>query len=100
MEKTVLEKRITGKAEERFDSELRTLAKFLIEHPIGKLLIIRERKLVGYSSEGIFSEHGLRNSGEISNYDKIKTTLIEKYEKEELKNILNKLESVSYLFNQ
>ncbi len=100
MNQTALEKRISDKAKNRFRLEAEKLAKLIYNNPIGRRMRIGEIKIASNASDGVFSESSIRDTSYISNYDEIKTQLIEAYETQEMDNILNKLESIQYLFNQ
>ncbi len=108
MNKTFIEKRIEEKAEISFDDNLRNLLKSIEANPIGakfrfnvvgveKTILVRE--VYGNSSlESIFEIK--KNEKINTNFEIIKKELIEKYIQVETDNLLNKINNLSYLFNQ
>ena len=105
MEKSELEKRIEGKAKERFAKEYDQFIELLSKNKIAKLLKINGVELFSnYSNrviptyESHISEANDKNSK--TNLMEIKAKLIEIYTKEETDNLLNKLLSIAYLLEQ
>ena len=107
MSKTILEKRIEQRAEERFEKELKEFIGIVERHPIGKLLRISiEGKNIPIAANGpnygLFNYEGTKNSlGEkTTNLGDVKEKLLEKYKQEETDEILSKLDNLNYLFEQ
>lgn len=106
MDKTILEKRIKERAEERFDNEFREFVKYIYNHPIGGRLKVK----IGDSNipianfgrnYGLFNEEGIQNKhSDNTNLQLVKMSLLREYEKEETDEILKKLENLGYLFNR
>jgi hypothetical protein len=105
MEKTILEKRIIEKAEERFQKDYKKFVDFIIDNPIGKRL-----KIIGLTDGDIYlSDFGCNyalfnhkqnenSDKKNTNYDSVKEELIKEYIKLETDELLQKLENIKYLF--
>lgn len=106
MNKTILEKRIEERANERFEDDLRKFIDFLLGHPISKELRVKIGEenipIANFGSNyGLLNNEGLHNRHSAhTNLEIVKRNLIEKYKKEETDKILEQLESFNYLFNQ
>lgn len=113
MEKTFIEKRIEEKAEERFNENLEKLKKDVGSNPIGEKLTLKLKGIekpirIGcrhYSNDNVLfdmpkNEYSNDNLKKKSNIEEIKKELIEEYIKEETNELLNKIDNLSYLFNQ
>lgn len=106
MDKTVLEKRIEERANERFEKEFKEFVNYVYLHPVGKRLTItigdRNVPIVNFGKNyGLFNEDGLKNKrSENTNLQLVRDQLLEEYRKEETDDLLNKLDSIGYLFNQ
>ncbi|MCP9369147.1 hypothetical protein KBX44_06480 [Lentilactobacillus kefiri] len=109
MDKSILEKRIHDKAEKRADKYFEEVRSFFESH----------NELVYYNHEGLFmnpSDNGTpkryfksgysnfngifdsqKELSKFTNWQDIRKELVEKYEKEETDNILDKLDSINYL---
>lgn len=103
MDKSILEKRIHDKAEERVNKYFEGISEFFYQHKelVNELILINNKKKVYFKTDyhnvgsGIFdSQESLR---EHTNWQDIRKKLVEKYEKEETDNILDKLDSINYL---
>mgnify|MGYP001268906130 CR=1 FL=1 len=105
MNKTILEKRIKERAEERFDKEFRELVNYIYTHPIGGRLKVKigdsDIPIVNFGRNyGLFNEEGIQNKrSDNTNLQSVKMSLLKEYEKEETDEILKKLENLDYLFN-
>ena len=106
MDKSVLEKRIHDKAEERADEYFNTIRSFFRnESELVSRLVLKPsstEKLyfrTDYNSgSGIFDSQ--ESLSEHTNWKDIRKELVEKYEKEETDNILDKLDSINYLLEE
>lgn len=108
MDKSILEKRIHDKAEERADKYFEEISSFFGEHE--ELVIYRLSlkptdgespkifKSRYYDGAGIFDSQ--ENLSEYTNWQDIREKLVEKYEEEETDNILDKLDSINYLLEE
>lgn len=82
MDKTILEKRIKERAEERFDNEFREFVKYIYNHPIGGRLKVK----IGDSNipianfgrnYGLFNEEGIQNKhSDNTNLQLVKMSLL------------------------
>ena|SRR3990167_219687 len=110
MEKTFLEKRITQKAEKRFEKEWDEFMKFNFNNSIGKRICIKQKDKDNEDDEiNIFAfgcNHALLNGeqnrnkqSEQTNYEEVKKELIEKFIEEETELLLNRMEELKYLMN-
>lgn len=108
MDKSILEKRIHAKAEERADKYFEEISDFFNQHEElvanGReglvLKPIAENRSIGFRSpyrddESLFNSQ--ENLSKYTNWQDIRKELVEKYEKEETDNILDKLDSINYL---
>ena len=108
MDKSILEKRIHDKAEERADEYFEEISDFFYQHkelvangreglvlkPIAKNRSFHFRS--PYSDdESLFNSQ--KNLSKYTNWKDIRKELVEKYEEEETDNILDKLDSINYL---
>lgn len=105
MEKTILEKRISQRAEERYEQEYNALYKALSSNKIARLLkiTIGEKEITDFVDDSqalITNCSKTAEISELSNFAEIKKNLIIIYEKEETDKILNELSALSYLFVQ
>ena len=110
MEKSFLEKRIAQKAEKRFEKEWNEFIKFNSNNLIGKNIRIKQKYKDSEDKEiNVFNfgcnwaffngEQERNNQKELSNYEDVKKTLIEKFTGEETEILLNKMEELKYLIN-
>ncbi|MDS1015258.1 hypothetical protein [Lentilactobacillus buchneri] len=108
MDKSILEKRIHDKAEERADKYFEEISEFFYQHEElvangqeGLVLKpISENKSINFRSPYCDDESLFNSQDTLSkytNWQDIRKELVEKYEKEETDNILNKLDSINYL---
>ena len=103
MDKSILEKRIHDKAEERADKKFEMIRLFFRdEKELVNHLVLKTNgkekvyfKTDSYGGRGIFDSQD--NFSEYTNWQDIRKKLVEKYEKEETDNILSKLDSINYL---
>lgn len=105
MDKSFLEKRIHDKAEERADKYFETIRSFFGSNGskrelANKLALKPSSKEKLYfrtdrSGSGIFDNQ--ESLSKHTNWQDIRKELVEKYEKEETDNILDKLDSINYL---
>lgn len=102
MDKSVLEKRIHDKAEERANKYFRVLNNFFREHSelVNKLALTNSKEKIyfktdSYGGNGMFDSQ--ERLSEYTNWKDIRDELVQKYEKEETDNILSKLDSINYL---
>lgn len=108
MDKSVLEKRIHEKAEQRADKYFDEISEFFYQHEElvangrdGLVLknIVKNRTIRFRSpftdDESLFNSQD--NLSKFTNWQDIRQELVEKYEKEETDNILDKLNSINYL---
>ncbi|MCX7511612.1 hypothetical protein OSJ94_10505 [Levilactobacillus brevis] len=108
MDKSILEKRIHDKAEERANKYFKEISEFFYQHeelvangreglvlkPIAENRSIKFRS--PYRDDGsLFNSQD--NLSKYTNWKDIRQELVEKYEKEETDNILSKLDSINYL---
>jgi hypothetical protein len=105
MDKSAIEKRITARAERRYQQDFDSLIKTLANNPIISKLKFeidgKEWRVVWPHSSDSDSLIDIRSiNAPKSNAAKIKAELIAKYEQEETDAILSKLESVAYLFDE
>ncbi|MDR2207146.1 MAG: hypothetical protein LBE36_13440 [Flavobacteriaceae bacterium] len=106
MKKTVLEKAIELRAEKRFNNEYENLIKICNSNEILKKLRIKIQEneigiISGYSNNKLFGDFApLDFCNKNTNYLEIKSKMIEEFIREETKNVLDKLDNISYLFNQ
>lgn len=110
MDKSILEKRIHDKAEERADKYFEEISGFFYQHEElvanGReglvLKPIAKNKSIGfrspYNDESLFNSQD--NLSKYTNWQDIRKELVEKYEKEETDNILDKLDSINYLLEE
>ena len=108
MDKSVLEKRIHDKAEERADRYFEEIRSFILQH---KELVATGREgliLKNINGENVPFLRSYGNGGDSlfddqeglskhTNWQEIRKSLVDKYEKEETDNILSKLDSINYL---
>lgn len=95
------------RAERRFDNELRALVQFLLKDPIASRLRITFEKpdgdpstkmLVSTSSNGkLLCPYDIKKCSD-TNLAGVKAALIDKYEQEELDDVLTRIENIRYLF--
>ncbi|WP_156319415.1 hypothetical protein [Secundilactobacillus paracollinoides] len=102
MDKSVLEKRIHDKAEERADKYFETIRSFFGNERelVNKLALKPSSKEKMYFRTDHFGSGIFDNQETLSkhtNWQDIRKELVEKYEKEETDNILDKLDSINYL---
>lgn len=107
MDKSVLEKRIHDKAEERADQYFYEIRDFFFDHE--ELVNNGQPGLVlkNIGGENIRFRTNSNNADALfdsqkslskhTNWQEIRKSLVEKYEKEETDNILSKLDSINYL---
>ena len=107
MEKTILEKRILEKAEERTKKEYEDFINFLQKNDFGRELevFVNDETSIPISNfgcnYGLFNHDCLRNRNvNITNLEKVYNEILEKNIKIVTDEILNKLKSIEYLFNQ
>ncbi len=109
MEKTFLEQKIQQQAKKRFSNDLKQLVAFIQSHPIGKYLEIRSGEEKAYlasdDSYSIFRSTGSWASANdkaqrFTNYSEVEARVLAEYVEAETENVLNKLEHISYLFNE
>ena len=108
MDKSFLEKRINGKAEERFHEDMRGLVDYIYNHPIGRKLKIKigekEIPLVNFGRNyGIINQEPTQDYSRVSdviNIIETKGEVTEIYKQEETEVILKKLDNISYLFEE
>jgi hypothetical protein len=106
MEQSFIEKRIASKATERVDKDYREFIDFCNKNPFAKQIQIKVNNinifLTGnnYNNQELFSPHNTNNkNNDFTNYIDIFNKLQKKYEKEETEILLDKLDSVKYLFD-
>ena len=108
MDKSILEKRIHDKAEKRADEYFKEISGFFYQHEElvanGReglvLKPIAENMSIQFISPFSNDESLFNNQDTLSkytNWQDIRKELVEKYEKEETDNILDKLDSINYL---
>lgn len=103
MDKSALEKHIHDKAEERADKYFQTIRSFFMNESelVSRLVLKQSSKEKLYfrtdrnGGSGIFDNQ--ESLSEHTNWQDIRKELVEKYEKEETDNILDKLDSINYL---
>lgn len=100
MDKSILEKRIHDKAEERADKYFEEINNFFTQHQDLRHLFLESGHesiaLTGYGDHsGLFNTQS--NLSQYTNWEEFKKHLVSKYEKEETDNILDKLDSINYL---
>lgn len=104
MDKSILEKRIHDKAEERADKYFNEISDFFHKHDelVNELVLKSNKKEKLYfktdfygDGDGLFDRQEILNK--YTNWQDIRKKLVEKYEKEETDNILSKLDSINYL---
>lgn len=107
MDKSVLEKHIHDKAEERADKYFKEISEFFYQHdelvangreglvlkPVAENRSLHFRS--PYNDDALFNSQD--NLSKYTNWQDIRKELVEKYEKEETDNILDKLDSINYL---
>ena len=107
MDKSVLEKHIHDKAEERADKYFKEISEFFYRHdelvangreglvlkPIAENRSLHFRS--PYNDDALFNSQ--ENLSKYTNWQDIRKELVEKYEKEETDNLLDKLDSINYL---
>ena len=111
MDKSILEKRIHAKAEERADEYFKEISEFFYQH--GELVAngreglvlkpIAENMSIKFISPFSNDESLFNNQDTLSkytNWQDIRKELVEKYEKEETDNVLDKLNSIDYLLEE
>lgn len=107
MDKTRLEQKIAKQAENRFNKEWQDLLDYLNKHPIAKRLKVKigDTDLRfsinfrgGIPTNSLLDPYPSKSVTENTNYTELKDTLLAEYEDEELRNLLDKLSSVEYLF--
>jgi len=102
MDKSILEKRIHDKAEERADNYFNEIRGFFHKHDeLANELILTKTIENVYFLTSHFGGSGMFDNqeslSEHTNWQDIRKKLVEKYEKEETDNILSKLNSINYL---
>ncbi len=111
MEKSILEKRITEKAEKRFRNDYLEAWNFINRNPILKNLTFKIRGITEpmqmideCMTDSIFQNYqnfaGNENLIKASNILEVKKQLIGKYEIAETDELLNKIQSIDYLFDK
>lgn len=116
MEKSAIEKAIRSRAETRFEEEMQKALESIFKNDILKNLEIRVHSEKGTSEflklcDNYIGESGVlmnpnqntRESKEersYTNIQKVKNSIIEKYEKEETKKLLERVDSIRYLFEE
>ncbi len=103
MDKSILEKRIHDKAEERADKYFEMISSFFRnERELRSALVLKpnSKEKVYFRTDynggsGIFDSQDILSK--YTNWQDIRKELVEKYEKEETDNILSKLDSINYL---
>jgi hypothetical protein len=103
MHKTEIDKKIAQRAKNRLEKEMNRLYKAIDENDVGRLLKVRTsddqyEDLAASHSDAMIAAY--RINEEKTNISDVEARLLEKYEKEELDDLLSKLESVKYLFEQ
>ncbi len=102
MDKSVLEKRIHDKAEERADKYFANIRLFFRAEGdlVNKLALTNSKEKIYFKTDS-YGGHGMFDSqeslSEYTNWQDIRDELVKKYEKEETDNILSKLDSINYL---
>ena len=102
MDKSILEKRIHAKAEERADKYFAMIRLFFRDEGelVNKLALTNSKEKIYFKTDS-YGGHGMfdsqENLSEYTNWQDIRKELVKKYEKEETDNILSKLESINYL---
>lgn len=106
MNKTMLEKRIEERAEERFNREFNELVNYINNHPIGRKLRVcidgeTSIPFVNFGSNcGLLNRNGIENkNSDYTNLKKVREQIIEEYTKEITDEMIDKLDSISFLFN-
>jgi len=103
MDKSVLEKRIHDKAEERADRYFREFNNFFHEHSelVNELVLTNSKEKIYFKTDAYGDGNGMFDRQKIlnkyTNWQDIRNELVKKYEKEETDNILDKLDSIDYL---
>lgn len=103
MDKSVLEKHIHDKAEERADKYFENIRLFFSDEGalVNKLALTNNNEKVYFKTDSYGGRRGMfdnqDNLNEYTNWQDIRKELVEKYEKEETDNILDKLDSINYL---
>ena len=103
----MFKKQITKKAEARYEKEYLELLRFCNNNIIMQQLRLnleeanKNNKTIGitgtYGDNGSYL-FGLQGGGRITNEAQIRKNLIERFKEEEFSNIVNKLETIRYLF--
>lgn len=100
MEKTKLEELIAKRAENKLEAEYREFYIFLEKSPFAKKIKVGEEYIISdYSDSGDIFERNIRsikNETVAKNIQERREELIE----QETKEVLYKLDNISYLFNQ
>lgn len=105
MDKSILEKRIHDKAEERADNYFNEIRGFFHKQDelVNKLALTNSKEKLYFKTDS-YGGHGMFDSQEnlikYTNWQDIRKKLVEKYEKEETDNILSKLDSINYLLEE
>lgn len=103
MDKSILEKRIHDKAEERADKYFKEISDFFHKHDelTNKLILTKTIENVYFVTSYLVGGSGMFDNqeslNEHTNWQDVRQELVEKYEKEETDNILSKLDSINYL---
>lgn len=119
MEKSKIEEALELRAKNRVDEDINNFVKLILANPIGNLLEVKiivdgQEQKVPVANFGV--NYGLvnnkdtfhdsynghkenKNSKEYTNLEAVKRELLERYIQEETEELLNKVESIGYLFN-
>lgn len=100
MKKTKLETLIERKAGEKLVQEYKDFRQNLMGNKIGSKLEINGERIWGYDNHGILPEYMPKKTIEGSNIFELLQERKEEIIGEETENLLNKLSSLDYLFNQ
>lgn len=107
MNKSVLEKRIKERAEEKTKEEYNEFVNMLEKNKFGKLLHVKfeDNESIPLSNFGcnysLFNHNCLENSNVVhTNLEEIYNDILEKNIREETDRILSKLDGIGYLFGQ
>lgn len=108
MDKSFLEKQIDNKAKARFHKDMSEFVDYIHRHPIGNKLKIKigekEIPLANFGANyGVMnqdSRNDYSGSSEVINIKEAKEKVIKKYKQEETEIVLNKLDNLSYLFEE
>jgi len=100
MEKTILESKIKDSAKNKLVSEYKEMIQMARRHPILKELSFGEMRIFNALDENIvfWSKENQEKSSKGTNIADVLENRLKELEKQELDEILSKLDSVKYLF--